>query len=301
MFGKIIDPNEKKVTAFTRTILPYFGNLKKEDIRRSAVMEYRSKLSEAISKNLSPQPTSKLCASYTVKKGVETRKRLFDLENVLFYNVSKTIFKDLFQNGFYFEECPPKDNDLWDVDFNHKYSYSFEVIRPWEQDKQLFQIPNIYFNSTNRMQHLFDVWESCMKAHAMHFDSTNYDGLLGIDIKILISKNASHLPLHNIQKPLLDGLICSLQPFVPLKNDHKQMNEKATKNYELIKSIYKEHGNREGLIKADKLVHVGPKGGLHWHPADDKLLYCNVDVIRTDTTANGITVFGTVYAVTSFA
>jgi hypothetical protein len=298
MFENTIEPRENKVTAYTKTILPYYGNLKKEDPRKQYVQKYKSDLCEAFTKNLLPTTTSKLYASYTVKKGAGTRKRRYDIENVLFYNVSRKAFKDLLQNGFYFEERPQTDVDSWDAPYDHKYYYSVEEqVRFWKQKEELVSLPNVYFNSVGDMQHLLSVWEAFMKAHTEAFTPTKYDGHYGIDLTISVPNNLKNFPLHNIQKPLLDGVICSLQSFVRVEDEAKIMNEKARRNYELVQSIYEDCGHREGLIKADKLLHVGPKGGLHWHPADDKLVCCNVSVTRTNSTSQEIVVAGSVYTV----
>jgi hypothetical protein len=130
------------------------------------------------------------------------------------------------------------------------------------------------------------VYEAFVKAYISPFDNVNYEGDFGIDLILTVPNTVKNFPLNSIQKPLLDGLICSFQSFVPLK-DTSKLNAEARQKYEMLESIYWQY----------RLLHVGQRGGLHFDPADNKLVCCNIRVIGTNASVKEIAVSGDVYTV----
>lgn len=217
---------------------------------------------------------------------------LFDVENVLFYNVGATCFQKASSHGLLFERGfgPPPQAPSGQMR-PHYHSYSIqprsvvpsrwmigETLATWSTDLSGLQDPS-------------RVWlETQPSLFLTNKGLEGFDGPFGLDIELQVPARKG-LNVASAMKPLLDGLISALHAYDGTPPG--EVVRRLAKHLEVDEqSIRMALANRNGALLQPRRLVVTRRNGVQWNPADD---LCHVCKIRVTYEAAAYAVSGSVF------
>ena len=194
---------------------------------------------------------------------------LYDIENVLIYNIGTGLFSSLTANGLVFQK---KEATIEEFDYHYKYSIISSQNIVETNEKTIAYFNDIIFENRLTSYKATSFWKAIKESakRIVVIDRIKSEKPYGFSINLSIPKN-SKMNLATIIKPFLDGLISAL-------HEADFTNEEAL-------SISKKIGISADLIMencCDVLWKRKYYKGRAWNPADE---YCT-KVIVSVTTSN---------------
>lgn len=185
----------------------------------------------------------------------------YDLENVLFYNVGCSAFRNLAATSLYFEKDPSPSTR--DQRWRHRYATGTGMSGGWRPVGQEVAVELV--SEANRIGTAPEMWAL---THQALGDGTR--SLAGLDLFLTLDLECgSSVNLTEVAKRVIDGLFCAL---------HQYLGEPSTELIDRIKRVAatSEADARRWLMLAGPLGpsrFVWPFGqNLQWSPADDRLV-----------------------------
>lgn len=205
-----------------------------------------------------------LIAEFTDNTGLD---ELYDIENVLFYNIGTGRFAPLTKNGLVF--LKKGKNDL-DYAYNYKYSVASIENYNVESENPIACLNDIIFDKRLSNYKATSFWQAFKQNtdKILIFDTINEPQEYGFSLEVKVPKG-KRVNFASIIKPLLDGLISALHA-----SDFS--NEEA-------KIISDKIGATASLITDNNCVVLWKRKfykGRAWNPADE---YCTKLVLRVET------------------
>jgi len=245
--------NENIVTGFSNFRLPFMPN--------EEALAYRDNLKRSIS-NLQLHDNQILMAKY-----MTSNVGFFDVENILFYNIGASSFKDICRNGIIMEfELDKKSINL---DFDHIIEYQIidikSDLKPRTQKYVAsfdFKIPSL--TAKNRVSdYWFAMHSGSINLNQLHLDSINDFGLF-----VELETGQRNFNIVSIMKSLIDGIISGY---------HSESNEDLCAEERLTNMLHKEMSKVTEYLQNDKYAILGKRNlvstyrnNVKWNPADDK-------------------------------
>lgn len=185
----------------------------------------------------------------------------YDLENVLFYNVGCSAFRNLAGTSLYFEKDPSQSNV--DQRWRHRYATGTGMAGGWRSAGAEVAIE--LASEANRIGSAAEIWAL---THQALGDGAR--SLAGRDLYLTLDlQSGTSVNLTEVAKRLIDGLFCAL---------HQHNGEPSPDLIDRIKRVAAigEAEARRWLQRAGPLGpsrFVWPFGqNLQWSPADDRLV-----------------------------
>lgn len=199
----------------------------------------------------------------------------FDIENVVFYNLVPSTFRQSAKNGLRARRCRI-NSGLQNPKFPHKMDYQIIPI------PELPSNPSICLSFTpNSLKTVFNVWWSAGTGQ-ISGDTVTISGRYGLYVTL----NSPHPPSNpaGIMKVLFDGIIASLQKDA---TPDTLAVERLSRIYQIPEALI-EQRLREPIVSAvpaSRSTHlVRPyRMKVQWHPADDLCEECTL-IVRDSLT-----------------
>lgn len=206
-----IAANEKSVLAASEFYIPFETGPSQAD-KNAQIMDFRSKLRTAIGL-MRPQGREILFAQYAEDGG---ENRLFDLENMLFYNLGSSSFTNCAVHGISFSALPDKaalcrENGLK----NRKHVYRYQCLPLSAIESHFTDLPLMVKWTDVLLDHReagtpAKYWKAIRRARDK---VTVFDYAESPVTNSFAMKIALYLPqevrLANTIKPLIDGVVCA--------------------------------------------------------------------------------------------
>lgn len=191
-----------------------------------------------------------------VGKLTTVSKDFFDVENILFYNLSTSTFTRLSTKGIAMQRIEKE------LDEPYKYHYQYcigslaSVVQQFSAPKILrFEFP---LNKTIPSCKLIDYWSAIHNtAGSVSSKITELTGRFGI--RVVVKSPVQKVNLGNIIKPILDGLIAALH----YQGDGHPIPENLDDRH--IKFLKK----RNFSVLGERKLVYNYRNGLMWNPADE--------------------------------
>jgi len=213
----------------------------------------------------------------------------FDVENILFYNVGESCFKNLCQKGIIFErklQEPPKYNgsdtemyyphySFYRVEEKLQYNNYGNVLAEWND----IVLPD----PTGEIKH-YNIWYVMKKNYVRLFKINESKKFIGIKVKIQGPESCTNcgLNLAKIIKPLIDGIISVF-------NYCNGFNSKEIASI-LSEKLSESSNDLEDMIKDRTIAVLGWKdfinkgaNGIQWNPSDDLIASAEITVSYNNT------------------
>ncbi len=259
----IIDNN--KILALSKFRIPFDLYLLKGE-RKENILSFRNDLIEAI-KTLKSHDNQLLFGRYG---STDTVNVFYDVENILFYNVGTSNFKNLVKNGISFSSLESDETESilseYGIEYSCIYEYSMidydndvcgknQLLAKWDSvDFCKFKgsKPVDYWKSIKSIEKEIIRYRGidCNKNEAFGLDLT-VSVPLGIDFNIATS-----------MKPFLDGLICAFHSEEKMEDDLEYLIDKV----QCPKSWFS--NNSLDLFGARQYLYKY-RDYIKWNPADD--------------------------------
>lgn len=205
-----------------------------------------------------------LMAEFTDNTGLD---ELYDIENVLFYNIGTGRFTPLTQNGIVFLK---KGANEFDYDYSYKYSVvSIEKFNK-ESEKPIACFNDIIFDKRLSNYKATSFWKAFKENSdkILIFDTINKPQEYGFLLEVKVPEGKS-VNFAAVIKPLLDGLISALHESDFSNEEANIISDKIDSTASLITE------NNCAVLWKRKFYK-----GRAWNPADE---YCTKVVLRVET------------------
>lgn len=256
------DPAGSFVEAWSAWHLPF-------EPRQAPQLEYRAQLRDAIARLRAGEGLTATYICPSVVPGL-------DVENVLFYNVGTSVFRNVTKRALRFARIsaiPPAPPVPLDFDARHYVRYRLvtpeapscnAAVRPAVAQAQ------IILRDVGEMKSLANLWQSFKVAM---IPGAGTESLIGkpFEVWLVISAPAQRPPLVEVMKPLIDAFISALHSYQGAQLDAvtDRLSARLAIAPDLARSL---------LLHAETAV-LGPRAvpylrgdGLQWSPADDLLV-----------------------------
>ena len=257
------DPAGSFVEAWSAWHLPF-------EPRLTPQLEYRARLRDAIARLGASEA---LTATYISPNWVQG----LDVENVLFYNVGTSVFRNVAKRAVRFARIstqPPAPPLVLEFEAKHYVRYETltrEARFDTDANQPAVAQAHIALRDIGEMKSLAILWQSFKGAMA---PGARMESLIGkpFEVRLVISAPARCQPkLVEVMKPLLDAFISALHFYQGAQLDA------VTARVSARLAIAPDHV-RSLLLHAETAV-LGPRAvpylrgdGLQWSPADDLLV-----------------------------
>jgi hypothetical protein len=224
----------------------------------------------------------------SAKYGTTTvQKQLYDLENVLFYNIGTANFINLSQNGIVFAEISPYDiarkRNEWGLSEEYKHYYEYKICSfnaDKSSDLEIACWQDIPFCKCKSLSP-FDAWLAMHNAEGNIQVKGHIACELGDAFALhLILEKPKALPFNitSAMKPLLDGIISALHGGCFDEDMISLLMEKLSCTRDQIMNIgMNVLGKRDYVQK-----YPCAKSGIKWNPADDMCKSVSIQVVDGD-------------------
>ena len=193
----------------------------------------------------------------------------YDIENILFYNVGTSHFKNACKNGLVFTEAA-KDESA-----KAKFLYRYRLLPKAElpnDNVAVLSWKNIEMKAISSSLKPIHYWKTFKEnRHKLFTDGRKVSDWFGLCIHIETPKGKIVQP-EAVMKSLLDGIICALHP---AKGDLTSFCNILGCNEEWIL------GDDACVLQSREYVHEY-RGGIKWDPADDRCKYVAITVSAGD-------------------
>lgn len=225
-------------------------------------------------KQMTPEGQAMLYARYS-----SGEKYIFDVENVLFYNVGNSAFSHLDIRHLLFERVFEKASHLEeDKNFPHnqQYSCSLPVSPYWDKRSSLAALENVICPPLNGSLKPHAVWSALKRTDIQVYERAILSEPLGFNVTICIPRNANINVIAGL-KALLDGVIAAfhvhnganlLEVAMRLSNVMSASSDEM--ELMLMDSIKAVLGSRD-LVQSYR-------SGIKWNPADDRLVHVEIKI-----------------------
>ncbi len=237
------------------------------------LLEMRNSLRTAV-ENMNCSSEEVLHAVYSSKE-----RDFVDAENVLFYNVGTSAFKNLCKKGLVFERMfkkPPRIQESTGGEHHQKYSTAEKEVQSsnWGKTELLahwngVKIPPL---SSSAKPHVY--WHAVKQGSVQSSGGIDPNHFYGIDLKIK-APAGTEINLASAVKPLLDGIISSFHA-----HDGPELEKVAER---LSNYLSEDVASIKDLLKDEKSAVLGIKNlvrpfgeGVQWHPDDDICVYAKI-------------------------
>jgi hypothetical protein len=245
--------NNKTVTGYSNFRLPFEP--------KNISLSYREQLKRNI-RTLQLDNNEILRARYTTNV-----VGFFDIENILFYNVGASSFKNICRNGIIMEF--ENKMNLTYPDLNHKVEY--QIINKRQKlfakfEKRIsnfdFQIPAL-----NTENSVCDYWYA-MHSGSIVLNQLNQDSINDFGVYIELETNQMKFNIVAIMKSLVDGVISA---YHSESNIDDAAVERISKKLKIDKMRIIEYlKTDEYSILSKRNLVSAYRNGVKWNPADDK-------------------------------
>jgi len=247
--------NNKNVTGYSNFRLPFEP--------KNISLSYREQLKKNI-RTLQLENNEILRARYTTNV-----VDFFDIENILFYNVGASSFKNICRHGIIMEFENKKN--LAYPDLNHKVEYQIVNKRQKllvESEQRIsnfdFQIPAL--NTKNRVS---DYWFS-MHSGTISLNHHNQNSISNFGLYIELETSKINFNIVGIMKSLVDGIISGYH----IENNSDTIAEERISNMLDIekKIITTLLLNADYGVLGKRNLVSSYRNSVKWNPADDKCI-----------------------------
>ena len=221
-----------------------------EDKGNDLYKQKRAELKHAI-KSLSISDNEILVGKLTT-----INRDFFDVENILFYNLSTSTFTGLSANGIAMQRI----EKALESPYTYKYQYCIESL---DSVFQQYSAPsclefNFPVHKTLSSCKLIDYWSAIHKAaDSVSHTITLLTGRFGV--RVFIKTPVQKVNSGNIIKPLLDGIISAM---------HYQANDHPIPDI-LSKQHKKFLKRKDSSILGERRLVYDYRNGLMWNPQDE--------------------------------
>lgn len=243
----------------------------------------KSKISELV-----PYDNSIFHATYISKKDIYSN---FDVENILFYNVGESCFKNICRKEIIFErkiQEPPKHNDKnIEIDLPFYSSYKIEGYSShYSTASNLAKWNAVRLPNMLHKINPYEVWYLMKKGDIETLKSNKDKGFVGLKIKIDGPRNFYNCGLNiaKILKPLIDGV-------VSVFNYYSGFNYKEIASL-ISNKLFEDSTILEEMILEKTNAVLGGKeyinkraNWLQWNPSDDLISYAEI-IVSYENNAN---------------
>lgn len=266
-----IEKNEQSIIVFSQFRIPFDMPKSGGEIRKN----FKNDLIKAI-KKLKPFENCVLSARYGT-----TKKAFYDIENVLFYNISTSNFKPFTNQGVVFSAVSEEEiselRKKYNIPDEYTHYYEYQLIenqKPKELNSVLAELKNIPLKCLGVTP--AKTWETIRsnESNIQVYNSIDCDcgDTFSIVLEITKPKTVS-FNIMTAMKPLLDGLICAFHSSQFTENELDYFSQKLNCNKALL-----DENPVDVLGERESQYLQMYRNNVKWNPADDLCDYVTIFV-----------------------
>lgn len=266
-----------RILALSKFRIPFDLYLLKGE-KREKILSFRENLINSIKKLSIDGDNKILFGRYGQSDFVNA---FYDVENILFYNIGASVFKNIVKNGISFSSFDNNELNLilnkYGNDYICVYEYSIvdqnlscdgKIIAEWNNElccKFKGSKPIDYWKAIKNIEEKISIFD-CIDC--------GINDCFGLDLEVLVPSNTD-FNIASAMKPFLDGLICAFHAQENMEKDFKYLKEKVNCTEDWLNNeninIF---GKRQYLYKY--------RGNIKWNPADDLCKFVKIKLSYTN-------------------
>lgn len=269
---KII-PKDGAIRAFSKERIPY----QPEDWRKN----FREDLRCALSKLKPPTEEQYLKVSYC---GTDA---YYDLENILFYNIGPSHFRQIATHRIFAKKCSQQEMKTTDEgeEFPHRYAYeicdSQNQTVFWGKHSLAAEWEPLSISGSLSRNKPVDYWralkEKPKKVHSHYCKPQELrDSNFGVKIKLSVPKT-KNVNLTSVIKPMLDGAICAFH-----SADEVLKEESSTILKHLRVSEQLLFSRDHDILGECRFIYHYRKNSVKWNPKDNLCVAFEIEAEYND-------------------